>query len=127
MAWDEKAYQKEYQRKRAAKMYLDFSERRLKLFERLGNVCFICGKLAGKGFHLHHVEYHPVESDYPRDAKSMINRLRRLLEAEEHPERFALLCPYDHSAIECAKRLNKTEDFKQMAEVIYNYRLTLSL
>lgn len=100
MTWNKKAYDREYQRKRAEKLYADFCERRLKVFNLLGGKCFLCEKPAVKGFHLHHVEYHPTESDYPRNSKSMVTRLKRLKEAEEHPERFCLLCPKHHSMVE---------------------------
>lgn len=103
MIWDKKAYDREYQRKRAEKVYKNFHERRFKIFELLGNECQLCKEPAKKGFHLHHVEYHSIESNYPRNSKSMVTRLKRLKEAEEHPERFALLCNRCHSVLEWIK------------------------
>lgn len=96
MGFCKKTYQKEYQRKRAARKYADFKLRRTMLFEKLGGKCSICSKKAVKGFNLHHVYYHPIESDYPTHSKSFSIRLKRLYEAEEYPERFQLLCPPCH-------------------------------
>lgn len=100
---DKKAYDREYQRQRAVRVYADFHKRRLELFKVFGNECYLCGRPAIKGFHLHHTEYHPVESNYKRDSRSMSTRIKRLKEAEAHPERFALLCPHDHRLVEFCK------------------------
>jgi hypothetical protein len=57
--------------------------RRKMVFERLGNKCFVCGLISNTKLHLHHLrgfENHPMPS------------IKRLKEAEEHPERFTLLC-----------------------------------
>lgn len=87
---------KVYDRERAKKVYADFQIRRINLFKKLGNKCYLCDKDATKGFHLHHVKYHEVESNYPRHSKSMYIRLKRLTEAENNPKRFELLCPKCH-------------------------------
>lgn len=99
MAWD----RKEYDRKRASEIYEDFKIRRIEVFKLFNNECFLCGKTAKVGFHLHHTEYHPVESNYPRHSKSMYVRLKRLNEAEKNPNRFVLLCPIHHKLIEIIK------------------------
>lgn len=90
--WD----RKEYDRVRARSIYEEFKNRRLVLFEKLGNKCFLCDKNAIVGFHLHHLNYHDTESNYPTHSKSMFIRLKRLKEAEENPCRFKLLCPSCH-------------------------------
>jgi hypothetical protein len=86
---------KEYNRKRAQDSYAVFKERRIRITALLGGKCKLC-EVAKKGLHLHHVFYHPTESNYKRSSKSFWNRLRRLNEAEEHPERFQLLCEGCH-------------------------------
>ena len=90
---------KEYDRKRAAKLYGVFKKRRMALFKELGGCCSLCSKKAVKGFHLHHVKYHAEESDCPTHSKSMSVRLKRLEEAEQNPDRFRLLCPRCHMTI----------------------------
>ena len=90
---------KTYDRERARRIYKEFQERRKILFRNLGNECYMCHKEAIKGFHLHHVEYHEVESNYPTHSKSMYVRLKRLNEAENNPTRFRLLCPNCHQLI----------------------------
>ena len=95
MAFDKKKYDLE----RVAETYRLFKIRREAILERLGGKCFLCDAKAKKGYHLHHHEYHDVESDYPRNSKSFSVRLKRLKEAEVHPERFKVLCPTCHKAI----------------------------
>ena len=85
-----------YDNKRAKQQYEKFQQRRADLLIKLGNVCYLCNADAIKGFHLHHLEYDEVESNYPRHSKSMSVRIKRLEEAENNPERFKLLCPKCH-------------------------------
>lgn len=109
-------HKKEYDRKRAENVYKEFIIRRERVLELLGGECYLCGNKAVKGFHLHHKEYHPVESDYPRHSKSMYVRLKRVKEAEENPQRFSLLCPYHHKIIEQLKF--KTINRERLYELI---------
>lgn len=92
-----------YDKLRARELYQRFKERRALVMENLGGECFICGEKAIKGFHFHHKHYHEVESNYPRHSNAMNVRIKRLVEAEKFPERFALLCPTHHRLIEIAK------------------------
>ena len=95
---------KEIDRKFAAKRYADFKLRREKLISEIfGGECNVC-KITNQEFHLHHTYYHPTESDYPRNASSLYVRIKRLKEAEQHPERFLCLCPKCHSMLEKLKR-----------------------
>jgi hypothetical protein len=104
MPYKDKDKLKEYNRQRAETLYESYKARRQKLYELLGGCCYLCGALEGKwGLHLHHMEYHPTESDYPRDSSAMSTRLKRITEAENNLERFRLLCPQCHRSIEMAK------------------------
>jgi len=94
----------DYEQRRQHALYADFKQRRLRIYALLGGRCFICEKKKSV-YHLHHVEYHPVESAYPRTGKAMWTRWLRLREAEAHPERFRLLCSRCHLLIEHLKRL----------------------
>lgn len=100
---DLKFNKKEYDAERQRILYAEYQERRLALEEKFGNVCYLCKQSKRKNFHLHHRYYHPIESNYPRHSKSMNVRWKRLKEAEEHPERFALLCPTCHRMLETFK------------------------
>ena len=93
--FDKKAYDAEHQRK----LYAVYKEQRQALEEQFGNVCYLCNQSKRKCFHLHHRVYHPTESDYPRNSRSMHVRRKRLKEAQDHPERFSLLCPTCHKLI----------------------------
>lgn len=95
--------QGEYNRKRAAEIYLDFRVRKDRINELLGGLCKACGKTHKLA--LHHRIRHPVESNYPTHAKSMSVRIKRLAEAESHPERFILLCGSCHVALEWVIRM----------------------
>jgi hypothetical protein len=95
---------REYDRQRAQRVYADFKERKQRMIELLGGKCCICGVEHAR-FHLHHIIYHPTESNYPRHSKAMSVRLKRLLEAEQHPERFKLLCGKCHLAVEHVKSM----------------------
>ncbi len=93
--FDKKSYDAAHQRK----LYAEYKERRAKLEESMGNECYLCHQGKRLCFHLHHRTYHPTESNYPRNSKAMNVRRKRLKEAEDHPERFALLCPTCHRII----------------------------
>jgi len=68
------------------------SEYLQELHEILGDRCAICGY---KGrLELHHIYY---AEDSVKGSKG--HRLRRVIEALEHPERFVLLCKACHSAV----------------------------
>jgi hypothetical protein len=96
---------KEYDRKRAETAYEDFKQRRASLIYLLGGVCKMCSR--DKHLHLHHVVYHPTESNYRRTSKDFWTRLKRLKEAEQHPERFELLCGGCHREWEAVLRITK--------------------
>lgn len=93
--FDKKEYDAAHQRK----LYAEYRERRDKLEASMGNECYLCRQTKRSSFHLHHREYHPTESNYPRNSNSMNVRRKRLKEAEDHPERFALLCPTCHRMV----------------------------
>ena len=93
--FDKRAYDAAHQRD----LYEQFKLRREALYELFGNQCYLCRQGKRKHFHLHHREYHPTESNYPRNSSSMNVRRKRLAEAEAHPERFALLCPSCHQMV----------------------------
>ena len=86
---------KEYDRNRSRTSYENFKERKIRIVNLLDGKCKLC-ESEEKGLHLHHAIYHPTESDFKRTSRSLWNRLRRLKEAEEHPERFQLLCGRCH-------------------------------
>lgn len=97
---------KKYDRERARKVYEDFKDRRATLLRDVfGGTCALCERAMEKGLHLHHVEYHPEDSNYPRHSRSMYVRLKRLVEAENHPERFTALCPTCHCLVESVKHV----------------------
>lgn len=92
---------REYNREYAKSRYADFrvlkDQISLNLF---GGKCFLCGETEGyQGFHLHHVTYHPDDSSYRRNSKAQWTREMRVKEAQEHPERFTLLCPKCHRLV----------------------------
>jgi hypothetical protein len=109
---------KEYDKERARKLYVDFQERRAKVLVLLGNKCYLCDKEAIKGFHLHHKEYDPVESNYPTHSKSMSVRFKRLKEAETNPKRFRLLCPKCHFLFSKVERFMKDVNKKNLIELL---------
>lgn len=81
--------------------------------------CYLCAKPAGRNFHLHHHEYHPTESDYPRSGRSLYIRLKRLSEAEIHPERFRLLCARCHRRVEgLVSELGRTTNLERLSELL---------
>lgn len=100
MAYKDPEARREYNRQRAASLYEDYVTRRDALMLHFGDECYLCAKAAGKHFHLHHVEYHPTESDYPRSGRSLYVRIKRLSEAEATPGRFRLLCAGCHGYLE---------------------------
>lgn len=110
---------KEYDRLRAKRTYEDFKKRKNNLVVNVFNgKCFLCSAEHRKGFHLHHVFYHAIESNYPRNSKAMSTRLKRLAEAEKNPERFRLLCPKCHILLESLKALIDTVDLKKLKEIL---------
>lgn len=104
--WDRKAYDREHSRKK----YKEYIERRTSLVEsgKLGSCCYFCEAKAKREFHFHHVQYDPIESNYPKNAKGW-SRWRRLKEAEQHPERFKLLCCKCHGDFEGILRKLKSK------------------
>jgi hypothetical protein len=98
MAWDRKAYD----RQRSRQMYEQYQEQRMKALELHGGKCCCCKNSTAKQLHLHH-KYYDENSDYPRTSSGW-SRIRRVKEAIEFPEKFALLCGSCHQTIEIAKR-----------------------
>ena len=90
---------REYDRLHQQKLYEEYKIRREKVYVMLGNKCELCDGDKRKHFHLHHRYYHPIESNYPRHSNAMNVRFKRLKEAENCPERFALLCPTCHRVV----------------------------
>jgi len=78
------------------KRYSAYKKNRKRAIKLLGNKCKRCKKPAKTDFNLHHKKYHPVESNYPRDAVSMTTREKRVDEALRYPNRFELLCSACH-------------------------------
>ena len=110
MAYKSDEVRREYNRRRAADQYAQYVQRRDALMEReFQNECYLCLKVAGKHFHLHHFIYHETESDYPRNGRSLYLRLKRLTEAEQHPERFRLLCAGCHHYLEGIRAMINVE------------------
>lgn len=109
---------KVYDNKRAKKLYTEFQERRAALLVKLGNKCYLCDRNAEKGFHFHHIEYHEIESNYPRHSKSMSVRWKRLKEAETNPKRFKLLCPKCHRVLSGIEYLIKNLDIKKLKKLL---------
>ncbi len=95
-----------YDNKRSSHLYSEFRRRKDEIHEILGGSCALCKtSKASHGWHLHHLYYDPVESNYPKNSKSMSTRWKRLIEAENHPERFLLLCVHCHRIVEALKSL----------------------
>ncbi len=94
---------REYNREYAKQKYDDFRVRKDQVsLESFGGKCYLCGSSENyQYYHLHHIEYGP-DSDYVRNSKAQWTREMRLREAEEHPERFRLLCPKCHRLITTA-------------------------
>ncbi len=104
MVYKDPDHLREYNRQRAQALYADYVERRSQLMcSAFKDHCYLCSKPAGSHFHFHHVEYHATESAYPRNGRSLYLRIKRLAEAEEHPERFRLLCGGCHALVEALK------------------------
>ncbi len=91
---------REYNRVYAKQRYDDFRVRKDQVsLEHFGGHCFLCGACENyEHYHLHHIEYGP-DADYQRNSKAQWTREMRLREAEEHPERFRLLCPKCHRLV----------------------------
>ena len=92
--------QADYNRRYLAKLYQQFRSRKDQIAEeQFGGRCFLCGSTEGNGheFHLHHISYETAGEH--RNTKAMWTRELRLREAEEHPERFRLLCGKCHRLI----------------------------
>ena len=102
-----------------------FLKRKKKVFEKFGNRCKICDeevnwKLKRVNLQLNHIFYddnrrtrYDIEIDRARSAST-----RALKEAEEHPERFELLC-YDCHAItgfskRCPLKLQKCAKYRHI-------------
>jgi len=99
---------KEYDRIHTAALYEEFQIRKERLVrEKFEGKCFLCDKEGWKGFHFHHIWYHETESNYPRHSKAMNIRWKRLKEAEQHPERFKVLCGPCHRLVESLKNGSK--------------------
>lgn len=111
---------REYDKLRARKVYGDYKNRRKLLLEKLGYKCFLCEKDAPSNFHLHHLNYDNPESDYPRHARSMYIRLKRLSEAERFPERFSILCPRCHRALEGLKPVIKNWNKEKLINLLFD-------
>ena len=103
MTYKNKFDRREYDRVRRKQQYDDFRKRKDAIHQLLGGKCYLCSKKATKSFHLHHIVYHPIESNYPKTSKCQFTRDKRLSEAETHPERFRLLCPGCHYKVSVFK------------------------
>jgi 5-methylcytosine-specific restriction endonuclease McrA len=108
---------REYDRKRAEIAYADFKQRRKLVIESLGGCCYLCSRHR-EFYHFHHVTYHETESAYGRHAKTFWVRLKRLEEAEAHPERFRILCSRCHSLVEGLQRALNSTNFDKLTELL---------
>lgn len=102
------------------KVYERFKNKRNIVFIKLGGKCEVCEKIP-ETFHLHHKEYHPIESNYPRHSKAMNIRIKRVNEAFNNPKRFSLLCPRCHSLvtiIQSFKEKDKNIIFEKVISLI---------
>ena len=101
MPYREKSHKLESDRKYSAAKYEQFRIDKDHLcLNILGGMCYICeDEENAQEFHLHHLEYDEVESDYDRNSKSFHTRRKRVDEAMANPERFKLLCPGCHRAV----------------------------
>jgi len=104
---------REYDRLRQRRLYQEFRDLKDHVcLDIMGGECYLCGRTDNANeYHLHHVEYHPTESAYPKNAKSQWARVKRAREAEAHPERFRLLCPKCHWDLEKVIRIVGTKDW----------------
>lgn len=97
-----RARKRAYDRKRQAEGYIAYKERRAEYEHQRGDKCESCSRKRdgskGTELHLHHIYYHPIESDYPRKGHGH-SRVKRLEEAIAHPERFVLLCMCCHGTV----------------------------
>jgi len=95
------ANRKEYDRNRSKQLYDQFRQDKDRVcLEIMGGACYVCGNTEGANkYHLHHVHYHPTESNYERSSKSQWTRVQRVREATAHPERFKLLCGPCHRLV----------------------------
>jgi len=98
--------------------YEQFQIRRQAVIAAFGGECFVCGD--ADNLHLHHEQYVAGESDYPRHARSMSARLKRVEEAEKHPERFRLLCATCHGLVHAVEEgdITEADAVKQIQERI---------
>jgi 5-methylcytosine-specific restriction endonuclease McrA len=87
--------------KYARKQYQDFRDEKDAIsLGAFGGRCFLCGDTEGyQFFHLHHIDYDPLDSSYKRNSKAQWTRRLRVREATLHPERFRLLCPKCHRLV----------------------------
>lgn len=93
--------EEEYDRQYTQARYTVYRKRRHQVLSTLfAGRCFLCGATEGfESFQLHHVEYHPTESNYGRQSDSQATKVRRLKEAAQNPERFRLLCNTCHRIV----------------------------
>lgn len=99
MVYKDREKHLEYNRQRSRRIYEQYRQDRLDAFTLFDGCCYTCGMVAtlGRpGFHFHHVQYHPQESDYSRSSRALSVRLRRLAEVKKNPDRFRLLCAGCH-------------------------------
>ena len=108
---------KEYNRQRQREKYAEFKQRRIAFIKKKGNCCALCRKTK-KIYNLAHKEYHITESDYARHAKSMSVRWKRLIEAENNPDRFNVLCSKCHIGLDSFQALIKEHPIEKLLELL---------
>jgi hypothetical protein len=92
---------RDYGREYTARRYTEFRKQKDQISQEVfGGRCGLCGSTENSGhYHLHHLEYDPEQSAYKRNSKAQWTRTLRLREAQNHPERFELLCQSCHRLV----------------------------
>lgn len=104
---------KEYDRKRAKRIYEEYKRKRAELIKQFGSKCWICNATEVR-LEFHHLKYH---EQGPYGHASMWRRIQMLKEIEKHPEDFRLLCTRGHSVVSFIMSLSK-EAYDRLMSVI---------
>ncbi len=89
----------------------------------LGNLCVVCERKFGKGFHFHHKKYTKGEKthkdfDVSASIKNWIQYNVYILPIiESKPKNYALLCNKHHKLVEILKQF-KSERFENLVKIV---------
>ena len=100
-----------YDREHSKKQYHNYKIERTLLIEEFGGCCEICSDT--DQLHFHH-KYYDEHSNYPRTTNGW-SRIKRIREAKQFPEKFALLCNSCHSTVH--RVLKNFDKFKQILTI----------